>query len=178
VSRPLSIGARWTLRYAVFTSVVLGLFAFLLYSEFRERVEGDASLVMRLQFRELAEELREHPGDLEALRDYVDQHVSSAAQDIRLGIRILDASGAVLLEQGGPEPFPLPAALPAPGLPPVLERLDTGEKYPYYTSVLPAGAHYAQVAVYSRAFERSTKDIRNLFLYALPPMILATSLFG
>ena len=31
-----------------------------------------------------------------------------------------------------------------------------------------------QVMLYSRAFERSTHEMRDLFLYALPPMILAT----
>ena len=176
--RPLPLGARWTLRYTVFTSVVLSAFAYFLYSEFRERVEGDASLVVRLQFKELAEELEKHGTDVEAVHAYVDAHVESAAQDLRLGIRILDRDGSILLEEGGPDPFPLPTELPAPGTEPVLRELDLGEKYPYYASVLPVGDRLVQVIFYSRAFERSTRDIRDLFLYALPPMILATSLFG
>jgi heavy metal sensor kinase len=178
MSRRLSLGARWTLRYTVFTSVLLGAFAYFLYVEFRERVERDASLVVRLQFKELAEELEKHGTDVDAVRAYVDAHVESAAQDLRLGIRILDRDGSILLEEGGPDPFPLPTELPAPGTEPVLRELDLGEKYPYYASVLPVGDRLVQVIFYSRAFERSTRDIRDLFLYALPPMILATSLFG
>jgi heavy metal sensor kinase len=176
--RQLSLGARWTLRYTVFTSVVLGAFAYFLYSEFRERVARDASLVVRLQFKELAEELEEHGTDVEAVRDYVDAHVESAAQDLRLGIRILDRDGSILLEEGGPDPFPLPTELPPPGTEPVLREIDLGEKYPFYVSVVPVGDRLVQVIFYSRVFERSTRDMRDLFLYALPPMILATSLFG
>jgi signal transduction histidine kinase len=178
MSRPLPLGARWTQRYAVFTSIVLSAFAWILYSEFRERVEGDASLVVRLQFKELAEELEKHGTDVEAVRAYVDAHVESAAQDLRLGIRILDRDGSILLEEGGPDPFPLPTELPVAGTEPVLRELDLGEKYPFYASVLPVGDRLVQVIFYSRAFERSTRDIRDLFLYSLPPMILATSLFG
>jgi heavy metal sensor kinase len=175
--RALSLGARWTLRYAVFTSVVLGAFAYFLYSEFRERVEGDASLVVRLQFKELAEELEKHGTDMEALRAYVDAHVESAAH-LRLGIRILDRDGSILLEEGVPEALPLPTEPPPPGEEPVLRELDLGEKYPFYSSVLAVGDRRIQVIFYSRTFERSARDIRDLFLYALPPMILATSLFG
>jgi signal transduction histidine kinase len=157
---------------------MLGGFAYFLYSEFRERVEGDANLVVRLQFKELAEELEKHGTDVEAVRAYVDAHVESAAQDLRLGIRILDRDGTIILEEGGPDPFPLPTGLPPPGAEPVLREIDLGEHYPFYTSVVPAGDRLVQVIFYSRAFERSTRDIRDLFLYALPPMILATSLFG
>jgi two-component system heavy metal sensor histidine kinase CusS len=178
MGRPLSVGARWTIRYAVFTSVALGAFAYVLHHEFRERVGRDANLVVRLQLKELAEELEKHREDSAELSAYVDAHVESAAQDLRLGIRILDRSGRVLLEKGGPDPFPLPAVLPAAGSEPQLESLDLGESYPFYTTVFPAGPDFIQMIFYSRAFERSSRDMRNLFLYALPPMILATSLFG
>jgi signal transduction histidine kinase len=178
MARPLSLGARWTLRYAVFTSVALGLFAWLLYAEFRERVERDASLVVRLQLRELSEELETHRSEPEELRAYLDAHVASAAQDLRLGIRLLDREGRVWLEKGMPEAFPAPAVLPAAGETPRLEELALGEKYPYYSTVRRVGDDYVQVAMHSRAFERSTHEMRDLFLFVLPPMILATSLFG
>jgi len=178
VTRPLSVGARWTIRYAVFTSVVLALFAYVLQAEFRERVDRDANLVVRLQLKELAEELERHRSEPEELEAYVDSHVSSAAQDLRLGIRILDGEGRVLLEKGGPEPFPLPERLPAPGTEPALEEIDLGESYPFYTAVFPAGSDFIQMILYSRAFERGIRDTRDMFLYLLPPMILATSLFG
>jgi len=178
MARPLSIGARWTLRYTVFTSVVLGLFAYLLYAEFRERVDRDANLVVRLQLKELAEELEKHRDEPETLRAYVDSHVSSAAQDLRLGIRIFDESGNVWLEEGMPEALPKPEGLPVANEPPRLEELDLGEKYPYYTTVLRVGDDFVQVVLNSRTFERSTHEMRDLFVFVLPPMVLATSLFG
>lgn len=178
MARPLSIGARWTLRYALFTSVVLGLFAWLLYAEFRERVDRDANLVVRLQLKELAEELETHRSEPEALRAYIDAHVTSAAQDLRLGIRILDRDGRVWLEKGLTEDFPKPTVLPAAGETPPLEEVDLGEKYPYYATVLRVGEDFVQVAMNSRAFERSTHEMRDLFVLVLPSMILATTLFG
>lgn len=178
MARPLSIGARWTLRYAVFTSVVLGLFAYLLYAEFRERVDRDANLVVRLQLKELAEELEKHREEPEVLRSYVDAHVSSAAQDLRLGIRIFEEGGNVWLERGTPDALPMPRALPAADEQPALEELDLGEKYPYYTTVLRVGDDFVQVAMNSRTFERSSHEMRDLFVLVLPPMVLVTSLFG
>ena len=107
MARPLSIGARWTLRYAVFTSVVLGLFAYLLYAEFRERVERDATLVVRLQFKELAEELEKHRRESRGARAPTSTPTSRAQpQDLQLGIRIFDRDGRISVEEGVPDRAP------------------------------------------------------------------------
>jgi signal transduction histidine kinase len=178
MARPLSIGARWTLRYAVFTSVVLSVFAYVLYAEVRERAQRDATLVARLQLRELAEELEKHPGQPDEILSYVESHVSSAARELRLGIRIFQGDGTILVERGLPKHFPLPISLPSPKSEPGLVEIDLGENYPYYVTVFSVGPAYAQVAMYGRTFERAALDIRNLLLLVLPPMILLSSLFG
>ena len=54
----LSIGARWTLRYAVALAISLGLFAAVLYAAVSRRINREAHLVTEIHASELLESLR------------------------------------------------------------------------------------------------------------------------
>lgn len=176
----LSIGARWTLRYAVATSILLGVFSVLLYDEVRERTTEDAALLIRLQMTELGDELTRRGENLRAIEQYVESHVSAGAADLKLGIRLFDPEGSVLLERGGVAGLPMPTRFPTgPAGPIAVQEVDLGEKYPYYVSLLPgAGGGWIQVSIYSRPFLRTALEIRDFFWAAMLPMLAAIGLFG
>lgn len=175
----LSIGARWTLRYAAATMLLLAAFSLLLYDEVRERIAEDAALLIRLQMSELGEELLRRGDDLAAIEEYVENHVSAGAADLKLGIRIFDAEGLLLLQRGGVEGLPLPAQFPHADSEEIqIHEVELGDKYPYFVSLLPRAGGWIQVSVYSRPFLRTALEIRDFFWIAMGPMLVAVGLFG
>jgi heavy metal sensor kinase len=176
----LSIGARWTLRYATATFVLIALFAVYVYLQLQRRLIEDARLVLRLQAEEIVEALRRHPGDREALASYVDQHVESGDPDLKIGIQVFDPSGAAWVRGGtlAGAPVALPGRRPTSSGDLVFHELDLGESYPYVAVLEPAGDYLVQVAIYGRPFVRRARDLGTVLLISLPPGLLIVTAIG
>jgi signal transduction histidine kinase len=180
MARPLSVGAKWTLRYAAATLVLVSLFAVFLYTRVEDKLDRDARLLLRLQANELLDEIAEHPGDLAIVDEYVARHVAAARGRLRLGIRVFAEDGSLPIERGvfASETLPRPERFPGPGEEPLVSELDSGERYPYFSLLARAARGWVQVAIYTRPFVRSAREIRNVFYWSLPPLLAAVGLFG
>jgi heavy metal sensor kinase len=169
----LSIGARWTLRSTAAMMVVVAAMAAVFYPLIEANFRKDALLVAELQVDELTEAL-EHQATSSALSPeliaYVDQHIHSASEELKLGIRIVDPGGDPLLERGifRHRAFPPRGDFAERAALGRAVEVDVGESLPYllYARALPIG--YAEVAISTRPFLRGFLDLRDRFLEALP----------
>ncbi|MCA9511679.1 MAG: ATP-binding protein [Myxococcota bacterium] len=181
MARERSLGTRWAIRYALATFVVVAGVLSFHYVQTRERFQRDAQLLLRLQANELVGEIQRDGADVERLERYIDRTAALGYRVLRLGFRVLDPDGAIVVERGSLEnsPIPLPSVLPKAGDPEVVEEVDTGETFPFYTLVVraPAGG-WVQVAVDTKLFARSAREIRNLFVVSLPIVALLTGAIG
>ncbi len=181
----LSIGARFTLRFTLALLVTVSLFAGLLYNQLVQQVESAARSFLVVQVRDLAE-LVERDGLLApSVARALERSVLVAESDYKLGLQVFDARGRTVAAGGTLARHPLPPS-PAPpplrpGAPPaeeVFRQVDLGESYPYLVVSAGAGEGSVQGALYTRRFVRNARDLRNLFLYTAPVMLLVTAAIG
>jgi len=181
VARERSLGTQWAVRYALATFVVVAGVLSFHYVQTRERIQRDAQLLMRLQANELVGEIQRYGAESRELERYVDRTAALGYRALRLGFRVLDDDGAIVFERGSlaQSAIPLPRALPERGVPDLVEEVDVGDEYPFYTLVVraPAGG-FVQVALDTKVFARSAREIRNLFLLSLPVVALLTGAIG
>jgi hypothetical protein len=102
VRRSVSIGTRWTLRYTATLLVTVSIFAAYTYSRVVRRTENDAKLHLELQVKEIADAIRDTWPTAPSVIDTVERNISIAESDLKLGIRVFNAKGAVLLEKATP----------------------------------------------------------------------------
>lgn len=178
--RPLSVGTRWTLRYAAGVLVLLSLTSVYHYVQVARRLTGDAELVLELQTREVVEAWTRHPADLAELEAYVEQHLDTADPDLRLGIRVFDREPRPVLALGGlAGDRLLPAAGFERGLAKLrFDRIEDGGEYGVLQSLAPAPDGFVQVAISLRPFEREAREIRDIFLVSVPLVLVGSALLG
>jgi heavy metal sensor kinase len=183
----LSLGTRWTLRYTLALLVTVTIFGIFTYEQILARTQEDARFVLELQVHEVVETLQgqvpEPPDALEAgqVAASVERSVAAADRDLKLGLQLFDQTGEPLLVRGSGEHHAFP--LPAPeSLDPALEswRLEdvVGEKYPYLVLTVPVQGGFVQGSLYTRIFVRNARDVRDIYLYSLPAVLLVTALLG
>jgi heavy metal sensor kinase len=183
MAKPISIGLKWTLRFTLATMVVVSLVALYHYELVENRIRSDARVLLELQAEELVEAWDRYARreiSLEDLVDYVDGHIDSAQDELKLGIRIHDSEGAVVLERGiflfrefpeivGSNPLPTSTRI---------SQVDVGEKYAYTVMTKPLASGFVEVAISSRRFTRALLDLRNSFLMSFPVALVLTALLG
>lgn len=177
----LSLGARWTLRYTLALLVTVTVFGIFTYEQILARTEQDARFVLDLQVQEAVEAVGgAGPGSAE-LPVALERSVAAADRDLKLGLQVFDAEGAPVLVRGSGEhhEFPLPPAeaRSAAGETWRLEEVPT-ERYPYLVLTVPVPGGYVQGSLYTRIFVRNARDVRDIYLYSLPALLLLTALLG
>ncbi|UCE86463.1 MAG: HAMP domain-containing protein [Deltaproteobacteria bacterium] len=177
---PVSVGAKWTIRFAAVMFVVVSLVSWFHYYRVKEAIARDATLLLELQARELVEELRRDADDLDELQAYAEQHIASADADFKLGIRVFDPDGRAIFARGAFEqdPIPPPERFPAFGEPPIVSEVEAGDRYPYFVIVAAASEGWVEIAAYARRFVRSAREIRDVFLMTTPVVLLVTAALG
>lgn len=177
---PLSVGVQWTLRYTLALLVTVSIFAVFTYSEIARRTTRDAELVLELQVDELAEALRAAEGDSDAILPYVERGIGTADDDLKLGFAVFGPDGTLRYARGslGRIAVTPPVELgDEPGARST-EEIDVGENYPYLVMSVPAAGQVVQGALYMRPFIRNARDVRDIYLYAGPVLLLVTAMLG
>jgi heavy metal sensor kinase len=179
VRRPVSIGTRWTLRYTAALLVTVSIFAAYTYSRVVVRTERDAELHLELQVKEIAEAIGDSWPAAPSVIRIVERNTAIAESDLRLGIQIFDAKGAVLLRRGSLELHPLElSGKLGGGSKRVSYEANFGGKYRYLVMEMPAKDAFVQGALYTRRFVRNARTVRDIYLYSLPVLLLLTALLG
>jgi signal transduction histidine kinase len=180
VRRSVSIGTRWTLRYTATLLVTVSIFAAYTYSRVVRRTENDAKLHLELQVKEIADAIRDTWPTAPSVIDTVERNISIAESDLKLGIRVFNAKGAVLLERGSLALHDLElSGEMRDGHPDrVWYEADFGESYPYLVMEVPVRNGFVQGALYTRRFVRNARTVRDIYLYSLPVLLLLTAGLG
>jgi len=177
VLRPVSVGAKWALRYALVTFVTISLLGLYVYERTERRVERDAELIAEMPMRNLLEVARRHPGDLERLAEAVDRELAAADEDLRLGVQVFDRDGTLLMARGSLQADKLPLGFHVANGQRSWERWRSDEprgSHPYRVVTAEAPGGYLQTAVYTRRFDRHLDFIADGYLIALPITLLVT----
>jgi two-component system heavy metal sensor histidine kinase CusS len=180
VRRSVSIGARWTLRFTAALLVTVSIFAAYTYSQVVRRTERDAKLHLELQVKGIADAIRDSWPTASSVVKTVERNTSIAESDLKLGIRIFDAKGSVLLERGSLAVHDLELSADMRGglRTRVWYEADFGESYPYLVMEVPVRRGFVQGALYTRRFVRNARAVRDIYLYSLPVLLLLTAGLG
>jgi signal transduction histidine kinase len=190
VRRRLSIGAQWTLRYTLALVVTVTIFAAFIYSQIWRRTERDARVWLSLQVKDLAEAVARYGHDSPAVARALETSVAVAEDDFKLGLQVFDRGGNLVLAGGSLVKYPLalpaellarPEPIPiAEGEPParLFREVETGEHYPYLVLALPVNEAFVQGSIYKRKFVRNARDVRNIYFYSAPALLLVTAAIG
>jgi heavy metal sensor kinase len=180
VRRSLSIGTRWTLRYTAALLVTVSIFVAYTYSQVVRRTERDAKLHLELQVKEIAGAIRDSWPTAPTVVDTVERNISTAEPDLKLGIRIFDSKGGVLLERGSLalQDLELSRNMRDGLRTHVWYQADLGSSYPYLVMELPVKRGFIQGALYTRRFVRNARAVRDIYLYSLPVLLLLTAALG
>lgn len=189
--RPLSVGARWTLRYTAALLVAVVLFALFSYDRVRQREREDAEDHLAFHVRQVADAVREHgPAHPEVAR-LLRGSVAAADGDLRLGLAVRDAEGALRAAAGTLAEHPLAVEeellrgarehdwdeVDLPGSEPYLLLHRRVEAAGVGGPDAPAPA-YVQGVLYTREFVRGARAVRDTYLWSIPLVLLATAGIG
>ena len=182
----LSIGARWTMRYAVALAVSLGLFAAVLFAAVSRRINREAYLVTEIHVNELLASLRSQTEEhdravvLEWLADRIQATVRESAPDLDLGIVYTDENGAPITSAGSlaRESVPIPEDMLRGERPSALRAVNLGSEHAHLVSVVAAPGGFLQVAIDTRRYAENVAFVREVIQIALPLTILFTAGVG
>ncbi|MDH3685503.1 MAG: HAMP domain-containing protein, partial [Myxococcales bacterium] len=177
----LSIGARWTIRFAAALLVAVSLFAGYSYVRIEAGILQDAKLILDLQLEELEESLIGRQPDSKKVVEAVELSTLVANPDLKLGLQIFDRDGELKLARGSLAIHELeyPKWIRDTTESRIVREVDFGENYPYLVIArrLDDG-RVVQGALYMRRFIRSGRDVRDVYLWALPLTLGVTLALG
>lgn len=167
----LSIGARWTIRFAAALLVAVSLFAGYSYVRIESNILQDAKLILDLQLEELEESLIGRQPNSKKVVEVAELSTLVANPDLKLGLQIFDRDGELRLARGSLAIHELeyPKWIRDTAESRIVHEVDFGENYPYLVIArrLDDG-RVVQGALYLRRFIRSGRDVRDVYLWALP----------
>ena len=178
----LSIGARWTLRYAVAIAISLTLFAAVLYTAVARRINREAHLVTEIHASELLESLRTQSQEhdraavLAWLRERIERTVRESDPDLALGIQYTDERGDVIASAGSlaGEALAVPQDLLLGERGEALRAVNLGGEHAHVVSVVAAPGGFLQVAIDTRRYVENVAAVREVIELALPLTLLFT----
>jgi heavy metal sensor kinase len=178
----LSVGAKWTLRYTAAMLVAVSLLAAYTYVRIERRFLNNARFLVDLQLKELVKTLEAVPVGDPALHDILVRSTSVAGPDLKLGLQVWNAQGALVIAEGSlaKNSLGLPADLSNdPGERLVREVHFPDGSYPYLvvTRRLEGGGA-VQAAVYLRRFIRNARGVRDIYFWTLPLAAVFTLALG
>jgi two-component system OmpR family sensor kinase len=179
----LSIGARWTLRYAVALAISLGLFAAALFAAVSRRINREAYLVTEIHASELLESLRSQTEEhdqavvLSWLAERIQHTVRESNPDLDLGIQYTDERGEPIASAGSlaRETVPIPEDVLRGERPSALRAVNLGSEHAHVISVVTAPGGFLQVAIDTRRYAENIAFVREVIQIALPLTILLTA---
>ncbi len=176
--RRLSIGVQWTLRYTLALLVTVSIFGVYTYAQIASRTERDARLVLELQVNEVA--VHAAADGPEARVDTIERGIASAESGLKLGFALFDEEGELLVARGSLAryPTPLPQGVLAGEDQSAFDEIDVGENYPYLVMAVRSPPGFVQGALYTRPFVRNAREVRDIYLYSLPVLLLLTAALG
>jgi signal transduction histidine kinase len=177
--RPLSVGARWTLRYSFALLLTVSLLAVIVGDRVERRIEQDARLLVVNQLKEIRKGLRKMP---EATREaFLANKISVGEPMVGLGIALHDRDGRLVRALGSLDGvvLPVPEALRSGEDNDLFYEAELGRSYPFFVAAEELGEDgYIQVAIYGRSFVRRAEHIATVFQWAIPALLLLTGGLG
>jgi len=178
----LSIGARWTLRYAVALSITLTLFAAVVYAAVSRRINREAYLVTEIHASELLESLRtqseEHDREtvLAWISERMERTVRESPPDLGLGIQYLDAKGELIASAGSlrDRRLGLPEDLLREERESALRAVNLGGEHAHVVTVMRAPGGFVQVAIDTARYTENVDFVREVLELLLPITIVLT----
>jgi len=178
----LSIGARWTLRYAAALAISLSLFAAVLYTAVVRRINREAHLVTEIHASELLESLRSQTQEhdratvLAWLQARIERTVRESDTDLKLGIQYTDERGKVISAAGSlaQVELPIPADVLSGQRRSALRAVNLGSEHAHVVSVVAAPGGFLQVAIDTSRYAENVAFVREVIQLALPLTILFT----
>lgn len=185
--RRLSIGTRWALRYTLALLVTVTVFGLFTYEQILMRTQEDARFVLEMQVQEAVEILHRASPEAPEVAEALERSVDAADRDLKLGLQVFDAQGRSVVARGTGEhvSFALPDRLSqadrvAGKRGDEVWRLEDlqNEKYDYLVLTVPVPGGFVQGSLYTRIFVRNARELRDIYLYSLPAVLLLTALLG
>ncbi len=177
----LSIGVRWTLRYSAAVLVVLVLFSFYVYERVERRIYGQAKLLLNVQVNALLQEGRRFGLGSEEFAAYVGRRLEVVAPELEMSVQLLNEKAEPLRAWGtlAEHAVPLAQSLLLGERDWTYDEEELGGTFPYWVmaSAVPEGG-FIQAAINSQRFVESAEHIREVFLLALPLLLLLTGSVG
>lgn len=176
--RRVSIGVQWTLRYTLALLVTVSVFGFFTYAQIARRTEGDARLVLELRLNEVV--VHAAAVEQDALIETIERSIVSADPALKLGFALFDEDADLIVARGSLAryPTPLPKAVLAGKERSGSDLVDVGEGYSNLVMAVRAPPGFVQGALYMRPFVRNARDVRDIYLYSLPVLLLLTAGLG
>lgn len=179
--RRFSVGTQWTLRYTAAFLVAVTLFAAYTYARIDRRLRQDARLFLELELDTLGEAIARRSADHAAVRESAARNTLIASPDLKLGLQVFRSDGTLLHGHGSllTHPLEAPDWLGDLDKPRIVREEDLGDNYPYVvlSKQLEDGT-IVQGAIYLRRFIRNARDVRDIFIWALPLALVLTLLVG
>ncbi len=179
----LPIGAKLTLRYTAAIAVTLTVVALFVYAEVTRRVNREAKLLLEVEMRELADELRsaQSPGSSEVerrqvIRERFERLVRTSDPSLQLGVAWLGADGTPLLSAGilTDTRAPVPSSVLRGEETSSLRAVNLGDSYAYLAMAMSVPDGAVQMVLSTERYAENIARIREVFLLAFPIVLLLT----
>jgi heavy metal sensor kinase len=175
----LDIGARWAMRYTLALLVAVSVFGIFSYSQIVRRHERNARAMLEIQVKEIADAIEGSRYDAEVVALTLQRSVTVAEDDYKLGLQVFDRKGRSVFAGGSlhKHPLDLPEEVFS-GRSQVWRETNFGDKYDYLVLAEPVPGGFVQGSLYTRKFVRNARDLRDIYLYSAPVLLLLTAGLG
>jgi two-component system, OmpR family, sensor kinase len=185
--RRLPIGAKLTLLYTAAITVMITAVSFLVYTEVTRRINREAMLLLQVETRELADEIRTRLPDgrwdaesLALLSERFDRFVRTSDPSLRVGVALVTSAGERPLRKGSLATLsaPVPTAVLAHEQESSLRAVNLGEPYAYLAMAVPVPGGAIQMVLSTERYADNVSQVRDVFLLAFPAAIVLTAVLA
>jgi len=175
-----SIGVKLALRYGLTLLAALSLFAFGVGSLVEGRINAEARLVLRVHVSDLVDGYEAIAADqgTAAANEWVLQRardrIGSADRSIGLGFEVLGKDGSRLLSVGSlaGADVPIDRRLVQGQRAEMLRAVNLGREYAFLCLTEAVTGGFLRAAVSTERFARNAADVRAIFLWSIPLLLV------